>query len=102
MEDGLRTDLMIVVSTAIGLSLTLTANYLALAQPGQTSPTREPAAVPPYPPQEDAVPKPPAAQATPHTVACRENFGKDSSHLKLANELRFQERYRYQCRGEWN
>jgi hypothetical protein len=30
----LRTGLMIAVSTAIGLSLTLTANYLALAQPG--------------------------------------------------------------------
>jgi hypothetical protein len=72
------------VSTAIGLSLALTANYLALAQPGQTSPARDPDSAPPYPLGGEAVSKPPAAPATPHTVACSESFGKDSSHLKLA------------------
>ena len=74
----------IAVSTAIGLSLALTANYLALAQPGQTSPARDPAAVPTYPLEGEAVSKPSAAPPTPHTVACSESFGKDSSHLKLA------------------
>src|SRR6516165_9572097 len=85
-EGRLRTGLRIAVSTAIGLSLALTANYLALAQPqpGQTSPARDPAADPPYPLEREAVSKPPAALATPHTVACSESFGKDSSHLKLA------------------
>lgn len=84
-EGRLRTGLRIAASTAIGLSLALTANYLALAQPqpGQTSPARDPAAVPPYLLEEEAVSKPPAAPATPHTVACSESFGKDSSHLKL-------------------
>src|SRR5262249_14641801 len=67
----------------IVLSLALTANYLALAQPGQTSPAHDPAAVPPYPLEGEAVSEPPAALATPHTVACSESFGKDSSHLKL-------------------
>ncbi len=85
-EGRLRTGLRIAVSTAIGLSLALTANYLALAQPqpGQTSPAPDPAAVPPYPLEGEAVSTPPAAPATPHTVACSESFGKDSSHLKLA------------------
>ena len=85
-EGRLRTGLRMAVSTAIGLSLQLTANYLALAQPqpGQTSPARDPAAVPAYPLEGEAVSKPPAAPATPHTVACSESFGKDSSHLKLA------------------
>ena len=78
----------IAVSTAIGLSLALTANYLALAQPG-TSPARDAAAVPPYPLEEEAVSKPPAAPATPHTVACSESFGKDSSHFKLAMSFGF-------------
>src|SRR6516165_1258401 len=81
-EGRLRTGLTIAVSTAIGLSLALTANYLALAQPGQTSP--DPAAVPTYPLEGEAVSKPSAAPARPHTVACSESFGKDSSHLKLA------------------
>jgi hypothetical protein len=93
----LRTGLRIAVSTAIGLSLALTANYLALAQPGQTSPARDPAAVPPYPLEEqrslpaegEAVSKPPAAPATPHTVACSDSFGKDSSHFKLAMSFGF-------------
>src|SRR5262249_51615243 len=92
-EGRLRTGLRIAVSTAIGLSLALTANYLALAQPqpqpGQTSPARDPAAVPPYPLEEEAVSKPPAALPTPHTVACSESFGKDSSHLKLAMSFGF-------------
>ena len=79
----LRIGLRIAVSTAIGLSLALTANYLALAQPG-TSPARDAAAVPSYPLEEEAVSKPPAAPTTPHTVACSESFGKDSNHLKLA------------------
>jgi len=83
----LRTGLMIAGS--IGLSLTLTANYLALAQPGRPGTARDPAAVPPYPPEEEAVSKPPAAPATPHTVACSENFGKDSSHLKLVMSFGF-------------
>ena len=85
-EGRLRTGLRIAVSTAIGLSLALTANHLALAQPqpGQTSPARDPAADPPYPLEREAVSKPPAALATPYTVACSESFGKDSSHLKLA------------------
>src|SRR5262249_2129909 len=87
-EGRLRTGLRI---TAIGLSLALTANYLALAQPqpGQTSPARDPAAVPPYPLEGEAVSEPPAALATPHTVACSESFGKDSSHLKLATSFGF-------------
>ena len=80
----LRTGLRIAVSTAIGLSLALTANYLALAQPGRPGTARDPAAVPPYPLEGEAVSKPPAAPATAHAVACSENFGKDSSHLKLA------------------
>jgi hypothetical protein len=86
----LRTGLRIAVSTAIGLSLALTTNCLAPAQPGQTSPARDPAAVPPYPlGGEEAVSKPPPAPATPHTVACSESFGKDSSHLKLAMSFGF-------------
>jgi hypothetical protein len=86
----LRTGLGIAASTAIGLSLALTANYLALAQSGQNSSGRDPAAVPPYPIEgEEAVSKPPAAPATPHTVACSESFGKDSSHLKLAMSFGF-------------
>ena len=84
----LRTGLRIAVSTAIGLSLALTANYLALAQPG-TSPARDAAAVPSYPLEEEAVSKPPAAPTTPHTVACSESFGKDSSHFKLAMSFGF-------------
>jgi hypothetical protein len=83
-EGRLRTGLRVAVSMAIGLSLALTANYLALAQPGQTSPARDPDSAPPYPLEGEAVSKPPAALATPHTVACSESFGKDSSHLKLA------------------
>jgi hypothetical protein len=85
-EGRLRTGLRIAVSTAIGLSLALTANYLTLAQPqpGQTSPARDPDSAPPYPLEGEAVSKPPDAPATPHTVACSESFGKDSSHLKLA------------------
>ena len=85
-EGRRRTGLRIAVSTAIGLSLALTANYLALAQPqpGQTSPARDPDSAPPYPHEGEAVSKPPAALPTPHTVACSESFGKDSSHLKLA------------------
>ena len=84
----LRIGLRIAVSTAIGLSLALTANYLALAQPG-TSPARDAAAVPSYPLEEEAVSKPPAAPTTPHTVACSESFGKDSSHFKLAMSFGF-------------
>ena len=84
----LRIGLRIAVSTAIGLSLALTANYLALAQPG-TSPARDAAAVPSYPLEEEAVSKPPAAPTTPHTVACSESFGKDSSHFKLAMNFGF-------------
>ena len=57
---------------------------MAQPQPGQTSPARDPAADPPYPLEREAVSKPPAALATPYTVACSESFGKDSSHLKLA------------------
>ena len=88
-EGRLRTGLRMAVSTAIGLSLQLTANYLALAQPGRTSPARDPAAVPAYPLEGEAVSKPPAAPATPHTVACSESFGKDSSHFKLAMSFGF-------------
>jgi hypothetical protein len=92
----LRTGLGIAVSTAIGLSLALTANYLALAQPGPGT-AHDPAAVPPYPVEEqpsfpgegEAVSKPPATPATPHTVACSESFGKDSSNLKLAMSFGF-------------
>src|SRR5215467_1011355 len=84
----LRTGLGIAVSTAIGLWLALATNYLALAQPGQTSPARDPAAVPPYPLEGEAVSERPAAPATPHTVTC-ESFGKDSNHLKLAAEFGF-------------
>jgi hypothetical protein len=80
-EGRLRAGLRIAVSTAMGLSLAFSANYLALAQQDQTSPARDPAAIPPYP-VEGA--EPPVASATPHTVACSESFGKDSSHLKLA------------------
>jgi hypothetical protein len=70
----LRTGFSIAVSTAIGLSLALTANYLALARPAlRGTPS----------------PKPPAASATPHAVACSESFGKDSSHLKLAMSFGF-------------
>jgi hypothetical protein len=87
-EGRLRTGLRIAVSTAIGLSLGLTANYLALAQPGQTSPARDPDSAPPYPLEGEAVSKPPAALATPHTVACSESW-KDSSHLKLAMRFGF-------------
>src|SRR5215467_4897902 len=84
-EGRLRTGLRIAVSTAIGLSLALTANYLALAQPqpSQTSPARDPDSAPPHPLEGEAVSKPPAALATPHTVACSQSW-KDSSHLKLA------------------
>ena len=87
----LRTGLRIAVSTAIGLSLALTANYLALAQPqpGQTSPARDPDSAPPYPLEGEAVSKPPAAPATVHAVACSESFGKDSSHFKLAMSFGF-------------
>ena len=88
-EGRLRTGLRIAVSTAIGLSLALAANYLSLAQPGQTSPARDPAAVPPYPLEGEAVSKPQVAPATPHTVACSESFGKDSSHFKLAMSFGF-------------
>ena len=88
-EGRLRTGLGIAVSTAIGLSLALTANYLALAQPGRTSPARDPDSAPPYPLEGEAVSKPPAAPATPHTVACSESFGKDSSHFKLAMSFGF-------------
>jgi hypothetical protein len=85
----LGTGLRIVVSTAIGLSLALTTNYLALAQPGRPGTARDPAAVPPYPLEGEAVSKPPAAPATPHTVVCSESFGKDTSHLKLAMSFGF-------------
>ena len=79
----------IAVSTAIGLSLALTANYLALAQSG-TSPARDPDSAPPsYLLEEETVSKPPAAPTTPHTVACSESFGKDSSHFKLAMNFGF-------------
>ena len=79
----------IAVSTAIGLSLALTANYLALAQSG-TSPARDPDSAPPsYLLEEETVAKPPAAPTTPHTVACSESFGKDSSHFKLAMNFGF-------------
>jgi hypothetical protein len=73
-EGRLRTGLRIAVSTAIGLSLALTANYLTLAQPqpGQTSPARDPDSAPPYPLEGEAVSKPPDAPATPHTVVCSE------------------------------
>ena len=85
MREGrrLRTGLRIAVSTAIGLSLALTANYLALAQPQprQASPARDPDSAPPYPLEGEALSKPPAAL---DAVACSERFGKDSSHLKLA------------------
>ena len=64
----LRIGLRMAVSTAIGLSLALTANYLALAQPG-TSPARDAAAVPPYPLEEEAVSNPPAAPATHLTLS---------------------------------
>jgi hypothetical protein len=112
----LRTGLRIAVSTAIGLSLALTANDPTLAQPSprqtiparnsadappandatpaqpqpsQTTPARSPADAPPYPLEGDAVPEPPSAPATAHAVACSENFGKDSSHLKLAMSFGF-------------
>jgi hypothetical protein len=57
----------------------------------------DPAAVPPYPLEgQQSLPsdgmafsKPPAAPATPHTVACSESFGKDSSHFKLAMSFGF-------------
>ena len=91
-EGQLRTGLRIAVSTAIGLSLALTANYLALAQPqqGQTSsPARGPDSVHPYPLEGEAVSKPPAALPTPNTVTCSESFWKDSSHLKLAMSFGF-------------
>jgi hypothetical protein len=39
---GLRTGLGIAVSTSLGLSLALTANYLALAQPGRPGTARDP------------------------------------------------------------
>ena len=79
-EGRLRTGVWIAVSTAIGLLLALTANYLALAQPQprQTIPARDPAGA------KVTVSEPPAAPATPRTVACSESFGKDSSHLKLS------------------
>ena len=54
----------------------------------------DPAAAPPYPlegqpslPSEGMAPR--AASATPHTVACSESFGKDSSHLKLVMSFGF-------------
>jgi hypothetical protein len=107
----LRTALRIAVSTAIGLSLALTANDPTLAQPSprqtaparspadappandptlaqpqprQTTPARSPADTAPYPLEGDAVSGPPSAPATAHAVACSESFGKDSNHLKLA------------------
>jgi hypothetical protein len=107
----LRTGLRIALSTAIGLSLALTANdptlaqpsprqttpargpadappandpTLAQPQPSQTTPARSPADAPPYPLEGDAVSEPPSAPATAHAVACSESFGKDSNHLKLA------------------
>src|SRR5262252_3404853 len=72
----LRTGLRIAVSTTIGLSLALTANYLALAQPqpGQTSPARDRDSAPPYPLEGEAVSKPPAAPPTAHAVACSESL----------------------------
>src|SRR6516165_7162260 len=85
----LRTGLGIAVSTAIGLSLALAANYLALAQPGRPGTARDPAAVPPYPLEGEPVSKPPAEPATPHTVTCNESFGKDSNHLKLVMSFGF-------------
>jgi hypothetical protein len=107
----LRTGLRIAVSTAIGLSLALTANdptlaqpsprqttparspadapsandpTLAQPQPSQTAPARSPADASPYPLEGDTVSEPPSAPATAHAVACSESFGKDSNHLKLA------------------
>src|SRR6516225_4827547 len=79
----LHTALRIAVSTAIGLSLALTANDPTLAQPSprQTTPARSPADAAPYPLEGDAVSGPPSAPATAHAVACSENFGKDSNHL---------------------
>jgi hypothetical protein len=76
----LRTGLRIAVSTAIGLSLALTANYLALAQPQphQSGLARDRAGA------NATVSELPAAPATAHAVACSGSFGKDSSHLKLA------------------
>jgi hypothetical protein len=76
----LRTGLRIAVSTAIGLSLALTANYPTLAQPQprQTSPARDRAGA------NATVSELPAAPATAHAVTCSESFGKDSNHLKLA------------------
>ena len=54
----------------------------------------DPAAAPPYPlegqpslPSEGMAPR--AASATPHTVACSDSFGKDSSHLKLVMSFGF-------------
>jgi hypothetical protein len=88
-EGRLGAGFRLAVSTAIGLSFAFSANYLSLAQQGQTSPAPDPAAVPPYPVEEEAVSKPPAAPATPHTVACSESFGKDSSHRKLAMDFGF-------------
>jgi hypothetical protein len=85
----LRTGLRIAASTAIGLSLALTANYLALAQPGRPGTVRDPAALSPSPSEGEAVSKPPAAPATPHTVACSESLGKDSNHFKLAMSFGF-------------
>ena len=86
-EGRLRIGLRIAISTAIGLSLALTA--VAQPQADETSPARDPAAVPPYPLEGEAVSNPPAVPATPHTVACSESFGKDSSHLKLAMAFGF-------------
>jgi len=45
--------------------------------------------LPPYLLEDEVVSKPPAAPATPHTVACSESFGKDSSHFKLAMSFGF-------------
>jgi hypothetical protein len=82
-EGRLRTGLRVAVSMAIGLSLALTANYLALAQPGQTSPARDPDSAPPYPLEGEAVSKPPAALATP---VCTENSNTHVVMVKPAED----------------
>jgi hypothetical protein len=67
------------------MSLALTGNYLALAQPQsrQTGPARD------RPDANTTVSEAPAAPATAHAVACSESFGKDSSHFKLAMSFGF-------------
>ena len=95
----LRTGLRIAVSTAIGLSLALTANYLALAQPQphQTGPARDRAGA------NATVSKLRAAPATAHAVACSESFGKDFEPSQACYGLRFHERYHHRRRGQrWN